>query len=211
MPVPPSETCRGSYTTQSLTAEERHTAGGTVDITATGSGGTGGDIVMMQGAAINFSGGGIVYGAGALNTTVLVSGTNLYTIGSAPTDIRYDSILNGQTFTNSRFGITDEYDGVYYGGAFPVNKYSPSYTVGSQCGHSQPASPAVVLDGTLFGRAYKRGPAGTRRGPHELDGQPIGVRICGGPGRNAVYRQYGRNERRRVWATRSISSPGRSS
>jgi hypothetical protein len=143
----------GVYTTQSLTAEERHTAGGTVEITATGSGGTGGDIVMMQGAGINFSGGGIVYGAGAINTTVLVSGPNLYAIGGAPTNIRYDSILNGQTFTDSRFGITQEFDGVYYGGAFPVNKYSPSYTVGSNAGVLNLLAPQVVLDGTLFGGA----------------------------------------------------------
>ena len=54
----------GAFATQGLTAMERHTAGGTVNIKAST-----GDIVVRQGAVVNFSGGGINYGAGALNTT----------------------------------------------------------------------------------------------------------------------------------------------
>ena len=142
----------GVFTTQALTAVERHTAGGTVDITATGSGaGTAGDIVVMQGAAINFSGGGITYGAGALNTTMLVSGKKVYNISAAPTDITYDRILNTQTFASPKFGVTTEYDGVYCGGAFPVNAHSGSYTVGSNAGTLSLQAGTVVLDGTILG------------------------------------------------------------
>jgi filamentous hemagglutinin family protein len=144
----------GAYATQSLTAQEWHTTGGTVDIMATGSSAKSGDIVEMQGAKINFSGGGIVYGAGAVDTTVLVSGTNLYNIANAPTDILYDMILNTQTFTNSRFGITDTYQGLYYGGAYPAYQYSsPSYTVGANAGTLSLIAPTVVLDGTILGAA----------------------------------------------------------
>lgn len=142
-----------SYTGQSLTAQERHTIGGEIDMAATGSGSSGGSVVEMQGATINFSGGGIVYGAGAVDTTVLVSGTNLYGIASAPTNVTYDAVLNGQSFTNGRFGITDTYDGVYYGGAFPVSKYSPSYTVGANAGLLDLQASTVVLDGAVYGKA----------------------------------------------------------
>ena len=104
-----------------MTAAERHTAGGTVDIAATGSTG---DIIERQGAVINFSGGGIVYAAGVIDTTKLLSAYKVYDIGSASADIDYGNILNAQTFTESRFGITKVYNGVYYGGASPVNEYS---------------------------------------------------------------------------------------
>ncbi len=49
----------GALTTKGSTAVERHTKGGEVDIAATG------DIVVRQGAVIDFSGGGINYGPGA--------------------------------------------------------------------------------------------------------------------------------------------------
>ncbi|MGD0230326.1 MAG: filamentous hemagglutinin N-terminal domain-containing protein, partial [Syntrophorhabdales bacterium] len=140
----------GAYTALDLSAEERHTAGGTVNINVTGSKG---DIIERQGAVVDFSGGGITYAAGALDTTVLVSGTNIYSISAALPDITYNRILNVQTFTNSRFGITEEYDGVYYGGAFPVNKYVPQYTVGSNAGALTLQASTVALDGTLLGQA----------------------------------------------------------
>jgi hypothetical protein len=143
----------GVFTTQATTAAERHTAGGEVDIKVTGSStGTVGAIVMMQGATVNFSGGGITYGAGALDTTMLVSGTKIYDISTANANATYDSILNSQTFTSSKFGVTREYDGVYYGGAFPVNKYVSQYRVGSNAGTLSRQAPTVVLDGTLLGQ-----------------------------------------------------------
>ncbi len=142
----------GVFTTQATTAAERHTAGGEVDIKVLGSGaGTAGDIVMMQGAAVNFSGGGIVYGAGTLDTTVLVSGTKVYDISTANANVTYDGVLSTQTFASPKFGVTREYDGVYYGGAFPVNKYSASYTVGDNAGIFSMQAGTVVLDGTILG------------------------------------------------------------
>jgi filamentous hemagglutinin family protein len=136
----------GAFATQSLTAEERHTAGGTVNINVPA-----GNIVATRGATINFSGGGITYGAGALDTTELVSGDKVYKIGAAPADITYDQVLNNQTFASPKFGATQAYNGVYYGGAFPVNSYSASYTVGSNAGILSLEAGTVVLDGTILG------------------------------------------------------------
>ncbi len=118
-----------------------------------------GDVVAMQGSLINFSGGGITYAAGALDTTKLVSGKKVYDISVAPTDITYDRILNTQTFTSPKFGVTREYDGVYYGGAFPVNTCSPSYTVGSNAGTLNLQAGHVVLDGILLRPGDRRPPA----------------------------------------------------
>ncbi len=139
-----------AYTTEEQTAAERHTTGGKVDINVTGSTG---DIIVMQGATINFSGGGIVYEPGTVNTTKLVSGYKVYDIDSASAYYTYNSILNSQSFTNARFGITTSFDGVYYGGIVPVNEYSPGYTVGSAAGTLWLDAATVVLDGAIYGSA----------------------------------------------------------
>ena len=137
----------GDLATEGTTAVQRHTAGGEVNISSQG------DIVVMQGATINFSGGGINYAAGALNTTDLVSAGKVYNIATASADVDYESILNNQTFTNTRFGTTKQYNGVYYGGDVPVNSYSPAYTVGNNAGTLSLLAPTVVLDGTILGTA----------------------------------------------------------
>ena len=82
---------------------------------------------------------------------MLVSGKKVYNISAAPTDITYDRILNTQTFASPKFGVTTEYDGVYCGGAFPVNAHSGSYTVGSNAGTLSLQAGTVVLDGTILG------------------------------------------------------------
>jgi filamentous hemagglutinin family protein len=136
----------GAFATEGLTAAQRHTAGGQVNINAAT-----GDVVAMQGSLIDFSGGGTRYGAGAVDTTKLVSGNTIYDISSANPNIQYRSILNAQTFTNSRFGITQEYNGVYYGGAFPVRQYEQAYTVGDNGGILSLQAGQVVLDGVILG------------------------------------------------------------
>ena len=85
------------YTPQTLTAFERHTAGGQINVNLTSSSGAStGDFVMMPGAGINFSGGGILYGAGRLNLTRLVAGNNVYDMSVANPNYTYDCVLNLQ-------------------------------------------------------------------------------------------------------------------
>ena len=194
----------GAFTVHGLTAVERHTSGGSVVInlagdpysvprTATG------DVVMMQGAAINFSGGGIIYGAGAQDTTMLVSGTKIYDISTANANITYDRILNTQTFASSKFGTTREYDGVYYGGAFPVNKYSALVHRGRQrraASHCRPGQASSTAPSSAM--AHKRASSRTQDlGPHKRDGQPVAVWLYRGQRRHIEDRRYGGDQQRR--------------
>ena len=149
-----------AYSSDSLTAAERHTAGGTVFINVAGGSGTGasaapGDIILRTGALINFSGGGTTYGAGTLDTTKLVLGNRIYDISTADSSLHYDSILNVQTFTNSRFNITEQYNGLFYGGASPVKQYVQAYTVGDDAGSLSLMGGQVVLDGSILGGVTK--------------------------------------------------------
>jgi filamentous hemagglutinin len=149
----------GSYN-EGLTALERHTQGGNVVIglvanrleansTATG------DFIMREGVTIDFSGGGFRYAAGTASTTVLVSGNRIYDIGTAPTNIHYDRIINSQSVVHKRQGITDKYEGVYYGGAAPLGNSLPAHTEGSNAGSLAVGASQVVLDGTIFGQVEK--------------------------------------------------------
>jgi filamentous hemagglutinin family protein len=140
----------GAFTAEGLTAMQAHTAGGTVNINVAS-----GSVIAMQGSLINFSGGGTVYAGGVLNTTELVSGNNVYNIAAANPNIEYDSILNVQTFTNTRYGVTQEFDGIYYGGAYALYQYVPQYTVGANAGSLNLLTGQVVLDGVLLGRATR--------------------------------------------------------
>jgi filamentous hemagglutinin len=146
--------------TEGLTAVERHTKGGNVvislvanrvgaDSTATG------DFIMREGATIDFSGGGFRYAAGTANTTVLISGNRIYDIGTAPTNIRYDKIINTQSVTHKRYGITDTYNGVYYGGVVPLGMWLPAHTEGSNAGSLTIGALQAVLDGTITGKVEK--------------------------------------------------------
>ncbi len=150
----------GAFTTEGLTAVERHTAGGTVNINVTGnpfaSNRTAtGDIIIREGAVIDFSGGGVRYGAGSLDTTKLVAGNRVYDISAADPNIRYDSILNMQTVSHSRYGITDTYRGIFYGGAYGVKQYVQQQIIGNDAGLLSLQARQVVLDGRILGRVTR--------------------------------------------------------
>ncbi len=136
----------GEITTRELTALEKSIAGGTINVNVSS-----GDIIIKQGAVLNFSGGGIQYSGGDVDTTELVSGTNIYDISSAPATVQYNSILGQYTKTYDGFGITQSYSGIYYGGATPLNTYIAGYTKGGDAGSLTLAAGTVVLDGQLSG------------------------------------------------------------
>src|SRR5208282_3326788 len=77
----------GSVGSSDTNAVERHASGGSVDMTSQQ------DVIVSQGATVNFSGGGINYAAGAVNLTMLVSGNTVYNISTASANVDYDSIL----------------------------------------------------------------------------------------------------------------------
>jgi len=112
---------------------------------------TGGDIIIKQGASLDFSGGQINYASGFVNTTKLLSGNKIYDISNAPLNLHYDAVLRNYTKTYERFGVQETYTGLYYGGAIPLKTYVDGYTVGGDAGQLLLTAPTIVLDGRLNG------------------------------------------------------------
>ena len=110
-----------------------------------------GDIIVKQGAVLNFSGGAITYVGGMVNSTKLLSGTNIYDIGNAPANIQYNAILGNYVETFKGFGIQQTFSGLNYGGASPLMTYVKGYTQGGDAGTVTLTASTVVLDGQLNG------------------------------------------------------------
>src|SRR5208283_5206916 len=110
-----------------------------------------GDIIVKQGANLNFSGGVINYTGGLVNTTKLLSGTNIYDISNAPASIQYSQILGQYEKTYNGFGIAESYTGLYYGGSSPLKTNVNGYTQGGDAGELTLTASNIVLAGTLNG------------------------------------------------------------
>lgn len=140
----------GTLSTRLITAVDASTDGGTIKIDVASSAG---DVIAKSGSSLLFSGGGTRYGRGGFETTKLVSGNKVYDIGDAKEGLVYDAILNNQSRTSTRYGVTDTYTGIYYGGANKLNDYTSGYVVGDSAGKLILNTPRLVLDGTLDGAA----------------------------------------------------------
>ncbi|HEY0341951.1 MAG TPA: hypothetical protein VGC34_14185, partial [Steroidobacteraceae bacterium] len=131
------------------------TAGGHANFQSTG------DVVFAQGASVNVSGGKTTYDAGVIQTTQLVGANGkLYDIGTANPLLSYTGVLN-PTFTASfdKWGVQDVI-------ATPgLGHYQSSYIQGSNAGQVSFAAPAMVLDGTLTGKAIN--------GPYQRSGASV--------------------------------------
>ncbi len=136
----------GHLIPEEMTALERSTEGGNINISVSS-----GDIIIKEGAMIDFSGGGIRYGESAFRTTRLLAGNRIYDISEAPQWIQYDRIMGYQEKQHERYGIAEQYEGIYYGGANSLNDYSPGYIEGSDAGSLMLVARTVVLDGMLDG------------------------------------------------------------
>lgn len=140
----------GTLTTTSKTALERSTAGGNIEITSAN-----GDVIARSGSIIDFSGGGIIYIDGMTDTTILVSGTDVYRIADAPDNLVYDLVIspdNPVADTNERFGMSTSYNGVYHtGSASAVHNYAEGYIQGDDAGSLNVIAPVVLLNGMLDG------------------------------------------------------------
>jgi len=141
----------GSIIARQKTALEKSTNGGTININTDS-----GDIIVKQGALLDFSGGGINYSGGLVDTTKLLSGTKIYDISNAPLTAQYSAIVGQYTKTynqtdSSGKPITESYAGLYYGGGTPLKTYVSSFTTGGNAGAIQLNAGTVVLDGQLNG------------------------------------------------------------
>ena len=110
--------------TQQETAMERSLKGGSIYINAPYTG----DIIVKQGASLDFSGGGIRYSAGDVTTTGLIANNKVYGIDYAPENLQYT-------------GITS------------ITKCVGSYVEGSNAGSLSLAAGKIVLDGNIDGAA----------------------------------------------------------
>lgn len=112
-----------AFNSRTLSARQMGTGGGDIDVQALQ-----GDIIMRQGAEIDFSGGGTVYGAGDYQTTVLVAGNHLFQYSEAEDWRSYDDL-----------------------GLLSVSL--PAFAEGSDAGSLELVSRGVVLNGRLAGSA----------------------------------------------------------
>jgi filamentous hemagglutinin family protein len=129
-----------------LTAMEMATAGGDIELTVED-----GDIILREGATIDFSGGGVIVEGGYYNTTKLVSGNSVYDIASASSTLQYDGLLNYNQTVYSMYGLTDTYSGLYYGGSNSLSEYMAGYIQGDDAGTLVLEAAGIVLDGTIDG------------------------------------------------------------
>jgi filamentous hemagglutinin family protein len=114
-----------------------------------------GDIIAKQGSVFDFSGGCINYKSGYIDSTKLLSGTKIYDISNAPLSIQYDKVMNQYKRTYEKFGVREEFSGLYYGGSSPLKTYVDSYTKGGDAGRLLLSAARIVLDGELNGGVTK--------------------------------------------------------
>ena len=144
-----------SLTTQSTTAREQAVTGGAITITGGPTNTYVTNVVVEQGASIKFAGGGTNYGPGFVDTTVLRSGNTATTIDNASEWVAYDQILNSQQVTYKRYGITQQFNGIYTGGSNNVRNYVGQRLEGADAGSLTIQPRNLVLNGTLDGSVTK--------------------------------------------------------
>lgn len=138
----------GYLTTAEKSASDQSTTGGTIDISAGA-----GDVILKTGATLDFAGGGVSYAAGSTRSVKLVSGNTVYDFSSAPEWLSYRAILGTQQSSHARWGLVNEYKGLYFGGGNAVNDMAACYIQGSDAGTLILRAANVVLDGSINGRA----------------------------------------------------------
>lgn len=142
----------GSYIASSKSAMERSTRGGTISIGDSDAQRVLGELVVKEGASLNFGGGGFRTAAGAIIETMLLSGNQLYSLSNAPQWLNY-RLVGTQKKVYQRFGITETFEGLYNGGGSAVGHYVAARTTGSDAGALNLLARQMVLDGDLNGSA----------------------------------------------------------
>jgi filamentous hemagglutinin family protein len=150
----------GAYTVEEKTALERSTRGGVINLSSSGIG----QIISKNGSLLSFSGGGFRYAPGSNTVSMVVAGNKIFDIGSAPQSFSY-RLLDTQTKTYSRFGVTETFHGMFYGGSSSVNSYSIGRIAGSDAGSLSLVAGLVRLDGAILGDVT-RGIYQTKSTPH---------------------------------------------
>jgi filamentous hemagglutinin family protein len=127
-------------------APELTTKGGTIRLTATGDNG---EVIVKQGADLDFSGGGLIYGDGLVQATRVRIGQKIYDLADVPLDVPVDEVLGYHSRNHERYGITEEWEGMYYGGSSAYVRYLPSFTQGADAGKLEILARKTILDGSM--------------------------------------------------------------
>ncbi len=123
------------------TVSELSINGGSIAISA------GESVVLQKSSVLDVSGGWISYTGATVNTSRLISGGNLYNISNAPDDIVYDKVYTGFTETHAKWGISKTYTSLLINGSY----FEEGYTKGGNGGSVTITTPAMVLDGEMYG------------------------------------------------------------
>jgi len=129
---------------QQATALQWTANAGSVEISASE-----GDIVMKGGAVIDISGGRVGYSSADIGQTMLVYGTRIYGIADAPQDLTYTRIMGDYTRSFERFGVEENYKGLWTGGANPLFNPLPAFEEGGNAGRLTLKARQLLLDGTI--------------------------------------------------------------
>jgi filamentous hemagglutinin family protein len=122
---------------------ELTTAGGTVKMNA------GNSVIMQPGSRVDVSGGWIEYQGGIVETTRIVSGSQILDISQATPDRVYDGFYTG-TFTHEdvKWGFSETFTNpLSLSGAH----FEQGYNYGASGGTIAITAPSVALDGDLLG------------------------------------------------------------
>ncbi len=137
---------------EEVAARERSAYGGDVIIRVTGPSG---DIILKEGSQILFSGGGIRYAEGYVETTKLLAGRRIYDISEAPDTMTFDRVMGLHEDFHERYNITETFEGLFFGGASPVKDFVAAHTEGRDAGTLTLMASRIVLDGEIRGDVTK--------------------------------------------------------
>lgn len=127
-------------------AAELSSKGGSIRLRATGENG---EVIVKQGALLDFSGGGIIYGDGLVAATKVRIGNKIYDLQDIPAGVPIDEVLGSYSHKHERYGVTDTWDGHYYGGSSPYLSFLSRFIQGSDAGSLVLNGRKIVLDGAM--------------------------------------------------------------
>lgn len=125
-------------------AAELLTEGGTIELTAD-------RVEIMPGSHMDIGGGGLNFSAGELDLTMVRVGSRLLTLSELPFGVPVDEVLGSFTRNHSRYGVRENWNGLYYGGIHPLSLNSPAFFQGSNAGKLTISTPYLFMAGSLDG------------------------------------------------------------
>ncbi len=128
------------------------TKGGLITLEAQGDNG---EVIVKDGAVLDFSGGGLIYADGYMALSKVRIGNRVFNLQDAPSGVPIDEFLGTFEQIHERYGLTDTWIGYYYGGSSSFFSYLSDFTQGADAGTLTFKGRKVVLDGTMNATAVR--------------------------------------------------------